>query len=230
MTESHVIVEVLEDGARNGVERGVVAVPPAHLLPDPPRPQELTAQELRKAEGDLIDDLFRSDEKSKQLVGVLVLPRLQVRQLDNDGNLKRDAEGNLVYGPVELRLRPLRQSDIDRERRKCGRVWEIGDDGQRTNVFDPTELNARVVVQSLVPEDKAKYLDDKRMWDHFGAGGPVDVLDRWLTAGELSKAGAMVMKLSGIPMDARMERLLVEQLSAEAEDLPGFTSPGSGTA
>jgi Phage XkdN-like tail assembly chaperone protein, TAC len=217
--ERHVVVEVLPDHA-NGIEPGAIAVPPAGLLPTM-RPQDLRPDELRRGEGDVIDDLFRSEERSKHQVGTVELPRIQVRQLDDDGQPLRDADGGLVMGPLKFRLRPLRQSQIDAEARKCARVWQVGDTGDRENAPDGTELSARLVALSLVPEDRTRYLEDKRMWDHFGAGGPIDVLDRWLTAGELQQAGAMVMRMSGLRVDPRLERFLSSASSAAGADSPG---------
>jgi hypothetical protein len=178
----------------------------------------MTAQELRKGEGDIIDDLFRADDASKRQVGTIVLKRLQVRQLDDQGRPRKDEHGELVYGPLELRVRALKQSELDRERRKCGRIWQIGEDGNRENIADPTELSARFVAAALVPEDRERYLEDKRMWDRFGVGGPIDVLDAWLTAGELTQAGAVVMRMSGIHLDQRTERMILEPSSEGADD------------
>ena len=81
-----------------------------------------------------------------------------------------DPEGQLVYGPLELRLGPLRQSEIDFERRKCSRIWQVNEDGEREYVADPTELAARWVVRAMVPEDRERYLENKRMWQRGSSG------------------------------------------------------------
>lgn len=213
--DKHVIVQVLD--APNG------ALPAPEEEPqrppgEPPRAQDMSPQELRRGEGDVIDDLFRADEKSKQRVGTVVLERLSVRQFEEDGSLKRDEAGELLYGPLALRVRALRQSEIDRERRRCARVWQMDDEGQRVNDVDPTEFSARLVALALVPEDRQRYLEDRRMWDHFKVGGPIDVLDAWLTAGELNRAGALVMQLSGMPINATVERFLSKRSSEEEGD------------
>src|SRR5262245_57918171 len=211
----HVIVQVLDDGSK--APNGAALPAPEPPAREPKHPREMSAQELRAAEGDIIDDLFRSDDRSKQRVGTVAFERIQVRQFEADGKPKRDEDGELVFGALELRLRPLRQSEIDQERRRCGRIWEINADGQRVNEPDSTELAARMVLRALVPEDRQRYLEDKRMWAHFGTGGPIDTLDAWLTPGELQQAGAMVLKMSNIQMDARTERLLGEASSAAAD-------------
>jgi Phage XkdN-like tail assembly chaperone protein, TAC len=216
----HVIVEVLPDHA-NGVDPGAIAVPPAGQPPEPAHPQALTPAELRRGEGSIIDDLFRADERTKHEVGTVQFPRIQVRQLDADGNPERDDRGELVYGPLELRLRPLRQSQIDAETRKCARVWQTGDTGERENVPDGTELSARLVALSLVPEDRQRYLEDKRMWDHFLVGGPIDLLDKWLLPGEINQAGAIVMRMSQIRIDPKVERFLLRPSNAAEADSPG---------
>jgi|SRR6516164_6059517 hypothetical protein len=210
----HVIVQVLDAG------NGALPAPedaPQRPPEAPQRAQDMSQQELRRGEGDIIDDLFRADQQSKQRIGTVVFERLQVRQFNEDGSPKHDELGELVYGPLELRLRPLRQSEIDRERRRCGRIWLVDDEGARVNDVDPTEFSARMVACALVPEDRQRYLEDRRMWEHFGVGGPVDVLDAWLTAGELNKAGALVMQLSGMPLNATVERFLLKR-SNEEED------------
>ena len=210
----HVIVQVLDAG------NGALPAPedaPQRPPEAPQRAQDMSQQELRRGEGDIIDDLFRADQQSKQRIGTVVFERLQVRQFNEDGSPKHDELGELVYGPLELRLRPLRQSEIDRERRRCGRIWLVDDEGARVNDVDPTEFSARMVASALVPEDRQRYLEDRRMWEHFGVGGPVDVLDAWLTAGELNKAGALVMQLSGMPLNATVERFLLKR-SNEEED------------
>ena len=210
----HVIVQVLDAG------NGALPAPedaPQRPPEAPQRAQDMSQQELRRGEGDIIDDLFRADQQSKQRIGTVVFERLQVRQFNEDGSPKHDELGELVNGPLELRLRPLRQSEIDRERRRCGRIWLVDDEGARVNDVDPTEFSARMVACALVPEDRQRYLEDRRMWEHFGVGGPVDVLDAWLTAGELNKAGALVMQLSGMPLNATVERFLLKR-SNEEED------------
>jgi len=210
----HVIVQVLDAG------NGALPAPedaPQRPPEAPQRAQDMSQQELRRGEGDIIDDLFRADQQSKQRIGTVVFERLQVHQFNEDGSPKHDELGELVYGPLELRLRPLRQSEIDRERRRCGRIWLVDDEGARVNDVDPTEFSARMVACALVPEDRQRYLEDRRMWEHFGVGGPVDVLDAWLTAGELNKAGALVMQLSGMPLNATVERFLLKR-SNEEED------------
>ena len=210
----HVIVQVLDAG------NGALPAPedaPQRPPEAPQRAQDMSQQELRRGEGDIIDDLFRADQQSKQRIGTVVFERLQVRQFNEDGSPKHDELGELVYGPLELRLRPLRQSEIDRVRRRCGRIWLVVDEGARVHVVDPTEFSARMVACALVPEDRQRYLEDRRMWEHFGVGGPVDVLDAWLTAGELNKAGALVMQLSGMPLNATVERFLLKR-SNEEED------------
>ena len=133
----HVIVQVLDAG------NGALPAPedaPQRPPEAPQRAQDMSQQELRRGEGDIIDDLFRADQQSKQRIGTVVFERLQVRQFNEDGSPKHDELGELVYGPLELRLRPLRQSEIDRERRRCGRIWLVDDEGARVNDVDPTEF------------------------------------------------------------------------------------------
>src|SRR6516225_4851788 len=109
----HVIVQVLDAG------NGALPAPedaPQRPPEAPQRAQDMSQQELRRGEGDIIDDLFRADQQGKQRMGTVVFERLKVRQFNGDGSPKHDDLGELVYGPLELRLRPLRQSEIDRER------------------------------------------------------------------------------------------------------------------
>jgi hypothetical protein len=222
MAEKHVVVEVIDDRPTpNGTDVTHVVGRNAQQLPppaEPGRPQEMSPQELRRAEGDVIDDLFRADEKAKQRVGTIQLAGKQVRQFNEDGSPQRGEDGALIYGPLELRFRPLRQSEIDQERRRCARIWQIDEEGTRVNDIDPTEFSARLVARAMVPEDRERYLEDKRMWDRFGVGGPIDLLDAWLTAGELNQAGALVMQLSGMPLTMAVERFLSKPSNAAVAD------------
>jgi Phage XkdN-like tail assembly chaperone protein, TAC len=197
--------------ARN--EPSSPAPPPAN---EPKRPAQMTPEELRDVEPDVVDYLFRSVDRSERQVALLPLDRFQVPRRDEQGHLILDETGELVLGRLELRLRPLHQAQLDEADRRCRRVWRTNDRGRREQVADQVELSSWYIWLALVEEDRAIF-QDKRMWDRFKVGGAFEVIEKLLYAGEKIKAANAIRRISGIPLtlEDEQESGLLENLSAD---------------
>jgi hypothetical protein len=189
---------------------------PQRLPGQPPRPAEMTEEELQAAEPDVVEYLFRSVDRSVSEVATLELKRFEVPQRDADGHFQRDEHGRLILGPLCLRVHALYQRDIDQLQRRTRRVHRRDERGRDVQVADPVELACRTIEVALVPEDR-ELLNDHRMRDRFQAGDVAGVIANLLYAGEAIQAANLVRRISRIPLELRDEDtdLLGESSSAE---------------
>ena len=201
---------------------GVLSLVPDNTPQRPPDaappPSQMTEDQLREAEPDVVDYLFRSHDASALRVGALELRRFEVPQKDADGRWIRDAHGRPILGPLVLHVHALYQRDIDDVARRTRRVKRRDERGRLLDVPDPVELACRTIEAALVDEDR-DLLNDRRMRDKFQAGDVPGVIARMLYAGEALRAADLVRRISDIPLELTDETAdLVGNSSSAAED------------
>jgi len=171
-------------------------------------PARMSSEELREAEGDIVDVLFGAHERSMRQVVVIEIPRLgSVPLFDDQGRVEHNADGSIATGVWAIRVRPLHHEQLLEAERRARKVWRPSErTGKREWVSDPVDQANWIVYMGTVPEDRQRPggWDDQRMWARFGVQNGPELVEKLLLVGEKNRVADEIRKASGIQTDEEL--------------------------
>lgn len=199
--QTHVQVEVIDPTAQGDPRIGLTALQDPN---QPKRPAQLTPEELREQEPDIVEQLFQARQALARRTVKVEIPDLLVDLVDDDGKLVLDPEtGKPKKGPWHIRLRRLHQEEMAEAGRKARRVWTINEKGKREQGPDPVELNSWLIYLATLPEYRTRPggWDDRRMWERFKVGNGVELIEVFLDVGQKKRMTDAIARISSIVLD-----------------------------